>query len=204
MKDPAKVRLSSLEMELVQNANWILTKNHIQQKVMHLLGSIQFEMDSYIQFAVDLLPAEVTKISAKISKGENYQGLPYLILDQPRYFDKENIFAIRHLFWWGNFFSCTLHLSGEYKYMYEKKIVEAFDTLKEKEFFICINSDPWQHHFEEGNYTETNKLSGNQFKQAINNNTFIKLSKKISLQEWNHAEQKLVEISRQYISMLIS
>ena len=66
--------------------------------------------------------------SPKISKGENYKGLPWLVLDYPRYFNKEDIFAIRTLFWWGNFFSITLHISGKYKMRYEKKIIDSFES----------------------------------------------------------------------------
>ena len=32
----------------------------------------------------------------------------------PAVFSKENIFAIRTMFWWGNFFSISLHVSGKY------------------------------------------------------------------------------------------
>jgi hypothetical protein len=204
MKNPAKVQLSTLEMELVSDADWILTKNHILQKVMYLLGLVQHESGEYFQSVAALLPEEVIKTSPKISRGENYQGLPYLILDQPRYFVKENIFAIRHLFWWGNFFSSTLHLSGDYKFMYEEKIIGSFDFLQKEDFFVCTNDDPWQHHFKEGNFTRIAQLSTDQFKQVIYNNPFIKLSKKVSFQEWNHADQKLTEISRQYASILTS
>ena len=54
----------------------------------------------------------IVQSTPKIAKGENYLQLPYVLLDYPRCFDKENIFAIRTMFWWGNFFSITLHLSG--------------------------------------------------------------------------------------------
>lgn len=200
--DATKIRLSPEETELVIRADWILTKNNILQKVMHLLGSVQSEQRHYLQSVSSKLPEDILQTSAKISKGENYHGLPYLILDQPKYFSKENIFAIRHLFWWGNFFSSTLHLSGNYKIMYEKKIIQTFHSLNEAGFFVCINPDQWEHHFEEGNFIPINKLTADQFEETIRNNSFIKLSQKIPLEEWDKAEEKLSGIFRQYISML--
>ena len=74
----------------------------------------------------DRLPAEVAEISPKISKGENYNGLPYVMFDYPRFFTKENVFAVRTFFWWANYFSVTLHLKGEYKEMFAETIFKKY------------------------------------------------------------------------------
>ena len=52
------------------------------------------------------------------------------------------------MFWWGNFFSLTLHLSGDYKKKWEAEIAAGFTTLKENNFSCCVNDDQWQHDFE--------------------------------------------------------
>src|SRR5712671_4795594 len=111
----AKIRLSQAEMELVNNADLILTKNAILKKAYRLLGNLQVEQQKYIMLHPSGLPAKVSASTFKISKGENYKELPYLVLDYPRLFEQENIFAVRTMFWWGNFFSITLHLSGRHK-----------------------------------------------------------------------------------------
>ena len=85
--------------------------------------------------------------SGKISKGENYLGLPYAILDYPAIFKKENVFAIRTMFWWGNFFSITLHISGR-KRMREINISKLVENLREKNFLFCINKKEWEHNFD--------------------------------------------------------
>ena len=202
MINQAKVQLSPLEMELVTNANWILTKNNILQKVMDLLGTVQYQQQEYLQISSLHLPAEVIQTSAKISKGEKYQGLPYMILDQPRYFNKENIFAIRHLFWWGNFFSSTLHLAGDYKLQNEQKLIKALDLLKNERLFICINPDPWEHHFEEGNFVPVSSFHNKEPERIILDNPFIKLSRKIPLKDWNSVTKNLFETFRLYVSLL--
>ena len=112
--DIAKIRLSPEEEALVATTDWILTKNNVLQKIKQLLLALQSrQQDLLLPF--NSLPEEVLKSSPKISRGENYKGLPWLVLDYPRYFNKADVFAIRTLFWWGNFFSITLHLSGSYK-----------------------------------------------------------------------------------------
>ncbi|MEI9808974.1 MAG: hypothetical protein WDO16_14545 [Bacteroidota bacterium] len=99
---------------------------------------MQSDQQQFLQPYITVLPPEVIKISPKISKGENYKGLPYLVLDYPRYFEKDNHFAVRSMFWWGNFFSSTLHLSGIYKKKYTSAIEASFTQLQENDFFICV------------------------------------------------------------------
>lgn len=96
MNREPKVQLSPLEMELVINSGWILTKNGIIEKVKVLLTELQARQQALLSGPIAIgfsfaLPEEVILPSPKISKGENYKGLPYLVLDYPRYFNKEHI-----------------------------------------------------------------------------------------------------------------
>ena len=185
--DKAKLRLSAKETELVSNADWILTKNEILHKVKWMLAEVQSQQQQFLNTTTATLPPELLSIPPKISKGENYKGLPYLVLDYPRYFGKDDHFAIRSMFWWGNFFSITLHLSGVYKKMYEPKLEKAFPLLKAESFFIGINNDQWEHHFEKSNYLPADEMNETVFKNYINDKSFIKLAKKIPLDQWNDA-----------------
>ena len=198
MQESSKVSLSAFEQQLVTDANWILTKNRIIEKVYLLFGNLSehYKLEPLLQ----QLPAETLLVSPKIARGENYEGLPYVMLDYPRCFGKEDTLAIRTFFWWGNFFSCTLHLSGIYKKKYQETIIRSFDSLKTKDFSICINDDQWEHHFETTNYLPLQYITAVRFEEAISKSPFIKLSKKIPLEEWNEAENKLLEIFSQLIN----
>ena len=202
--NPAKIRLSQTEMELVNNADLILTKNAVLKKVNQLLGSLQAKQQQFLALHAAGLPEKVSGSSAKISKGENYQGLPYLILDYPRFFEQENIFAVRTMFWWGNFFSITLHLSGKYKKQYENNILSSFSDLKKLGFSVCINNEEWEHHFEETNYLPVTKNHTADFKKSITKNSFIKLAKKIDLQNVEKIPVILVESFRNITDMLLN
>ncbi|MEP7374811.1 MAG: hypothetical protein ABI675_15550 [Chitinophagaceae bacterium] len=199
--DATKIRLSSEEETLVATADWILTKNRVIQKINLLLSDVQISQQQLLEPGA-LVRDEILTYSPKISKGENYKGLPWLVLDYPRYFSKGEVFAIRTLFWWGNFFSITLHLSGNYKTKYEKKIIDSFESLKGENFSVCINEDQWEHHFETTNYLPVHDLNGSQFREIIVKRSFIKLAKKIPLEQWNEVEKKLLEIFSQLINTL--
>lgn len=186
--DEAKIRLSPLEKDLVLNAGWILTKNAVLEKGMLLLGRLQALYQERLM-AIKGLPPEVCSSSPKISRGENYGGLPYLVLDHPRCFGKEDIFVIRTLFWWGNFFSITLQLSGSYKKSAEEKIIRSYASLAENGYAVCIATDPWQHHFEKDNYLLLSGIGPAAFEKIIRDTSFIKLAVKTELQRWDEIEE---------------
>lgn len=207
--NPAKIRLSQAEMELVTNADLILTKNAILKKVNRLLGQLQEEQKQILFSHSRVLPEKVLESSPKISKGENYQGLPYQILDFPRVFENENlpgqltgIFAVRTMFWWGHFFSVTIHLSGIYKKQAEEKLVACYDAMKEKGYYCYINEDPWEHHFEDHNYVLLTDIKKTNFERSVKEKPFFKIANKISLQQWNDAEKILIRYFKELIEMM--
>ena len=179
----SKLMLSDDELQLVTNTGWILTKRKIIDKVNLLLGEVAANQQQIIENEKTWLPAAVVLSTPKIAKGENYLQLPYLLLDYPRCFNAENIFAVRTMFWWGNFFSITLHLSGVYKEKFQQKIIDNIDAVKEG-FYICIHENQWQHHFEADNYTCIKNLSNKELQDLIIEKQFIKLAIKFQLQPW--------------------
>jgi hypothetical protein len=200
--NPAKIRLSKKEMELLTNADWILTKNGIIQKVKQLLESLLVSQQEYISLHPVHLPEELLRVSPKISRGENYLGLPYLILDHPRYFDKTNIAAIRTFFWWGNFFSTTLHLSGDYKKKWEDRLVNSFRLLQKEDYSISVHKSEWEHHFEKENYISLKDLSKNDLENQLRDRAFIKLAKKTMLNKWDDAGEILLGNFKRLIGLI--
>src|ERR1051326_3611882 len=101
------------ELEIIHNAKFFYTKASATQKVDQLLAEARDEIKSAIEKTGMVFPKGVDSSMGKIFRGENYLGLPYLILDYPKHFSKDSVFAFRTMFWWGKFFSCTLHLQGK-------------------------------------------------------------------------------------------
>lgn len=187
---------------MVLTPEWILTKNLILKKVNHLLGSLLVKQQEYVKNYEAGLPAEVRQSSPKISKGENYKGLPYFVLDYPKKFSASGILAIRTMFWWGNFFSITLHLSGHYMEDAAEKLINSYEILIESGCYCCVNDDPWEHHFQKDNYMPLVEMSKSDFTELIRERPFIKLANKISLQSWDEVEKTLLMYFKQMIALL--
>lgn len=199
MNDISKLTLSDEEQQLVNNSDWILTKRIIIDKIYALFGHLANEHKAVMEdekdpIAIGRLPNVVLQSTAKISKGENYLQLPYVLLDYPRCFDTENIFAVRTMFWWGNFFSVTLLLSGKYKHMFEQKMIRNTTILLQKDFYLCISESLWHHHFEADNYVAVRQLAGHELEQIIRQKEFVKIAVRFPLQQWK-AMHELLEKS---------
>lgn len=178
-----KIQLSQVELELAANAAVILTKNAIIEKVKLLLSELQLKQQAHLLPYSREFPPEVHNSSPKIYRGEKYNDLPYVLLDYPQVFNKQNVFAIRTLFWWGHFFSCTLHISGEYKTRFLSSLLTNYERLKADGFHICINDDEWEHHFDEGNYRRIDEISKEAFENYCRVKNFCKLAAKTAIAE---------------------
>ena len=201
MNSFSKILLSADEQQLVTNTDWILTKRKIMDKVNVLLGDISRHQKLMIENESNWLPDVVIQSTPKIAKGENYLQLPYMLLDYPRCFNGGNIFAVRTMFWWGNFFSITLHLSGTYKEMFQQKIIQNIAAIKQ-DVFICINEYEWQHHFEADNYASIKIIQADKLQDVIIRKPFIKLAVKFPLQAWNEIPSLIDDSFNQLITML--
>src|SRR6516164_3518695 len=168
----AKIQLSEEELALVKNADWILTKNKIILKVVELFGKVAKELE-YSLYSADL-PAEIKLTTPKISKGENYKGLPYVVLDYPRLFRKSEIFAVRILFWWAHYFSVTLQVKGHYREFFEERIRRNAGIFAEHGFYLSVSEDEWVHELEKEHYIPIRESSPERIEEAILTHPFIK------------------------------
>src|SRR5258706_3710930 len=201
MKDITKIQLSAEERDLVTNSEWILTKHRVVKKVYEMFGEVNEMMKQELINHGHLFPENLKYQGGKISKGDNYQLLPYVILDYPSFFGKNNIFAVRTMFWWGNFFSVTLHLSGDYKTKYINNSPALLSFLKQNNFSICISEEEWQHHFREDNYVLSHSITDLDY-QCIIHRSFFKVAKKLSLLQLDEASDFIMKTFRELLWLL--
>lgn len=182
--------LSEQELDFVTDASWILMKQVIIQKVYQLFGDQVPVIAEIGKSCENGFPHGLMATMPKISKGENYKGLPYVMLDYPALFDREKIFALRTMFWWGNFFSVTLHLSGLYKEMYAETLIEKMCDL-DGDVYLCIQENEWQHHFQADNYMPLSGLGREQAVEMSSHKRFIKIAIKYDISRWQEIDSLL-------------
>lgn len=176
----------------MMNGDWILTKNRVLDQITGFLANLQLAQHEWVQEHASQLPAEVIANPAKISKGEQYLGLPYRVLDFPRLFGATDMFAIRTLFWWGHYFTVNLVLAGEWKQQACDSLIASFDTLQEKETHICTGDDPWIHQISSEYYREIASLSRVEWEKIIREQAVVKLTTRHPLTDWEQLDQRLL------------
>ena len=180
------------EMELVSSPDIILTKNAILQKIKSFFEEVQMKQQDILKKYSSQLLEEVIKISPKISRGENYKGLPWLVLDNPRHFQHNNIFAIRTMFWWGNFFSITLHVSGNNKNDLLKNLTQNASLLAKNDFYIYNGTKEWEHDIDPDSYKKLSAINEDELQKIISTNSFLKLAIKFTVESLEAVEDKLL------------
>jgi hypothetical protein len=110
----------------------------------------------------------ITFQNPKISKGENYNGLPWVMLDFPCIFGADHIFAFRIFFYWGKEINCFLILKGNYLNQFLETIKRNISTSDFNDVLIYNGNNLWQHHIDENfiplpSNTEIDELAKQQF-----------------------------------------
>jgi hypothetical protein len=183
------------ELEYLHDQHFLITKNIIVDKTFTLLTTVQEELRQKV-------PSTLAKKSPKISRGEQYLGLPYMVLDYPRLFEQQDIFAFRTMFWWGNFFSSTLHLGGSYLHKYRQSLLANQDLLAKHQFYFCISFDPWQYHYQPDNYKLAKDCSDDELNQAFRERPFIKISRKWPITAYSKLPHLVIDTWEKIQSLL--
>ncbi|KAA3630892.1 MAG: hypothetical protein DWQ02_17210 [Bacteroidetes bacterium] len=192
------MELSAKELQVIADTSFLRTKQEVTVKIRELLGETRKELLKEISRSGFNFPAGTDISTGKISRGENYLQLPYQVLDFPKLFKKEDIFALRTMFWWGHFFSCTLHLQGHSLETYRPSIIRNFEMLQNRGLYICKNDTPWQYHYNPDNYVPVSR----EHLDVIQQCAFLKISKKITLDQWKTVPGFSIDFFRNMLEVL--
>ncbi len=189
------------ELKILNDQRFLIVKQALSEKIIAQLAEIERKLHRIVNESSFDFPEGTFIRAGKISRGENYRSLPYFILDYPRLFTKENVFAFRTMLWWGNEFSCTLHIAGNTLKALQNVLLERLK--KEKQLFFCIQDNPWEYHFEKSNYVLIEELSSASIENHIETYGFIKISDKIPLDNWEEFENFSLTTWKRFVKLLI-
>ncbi len=188
--------LSDKELSMIEDTDFLKSKINIISEILILMETTKNRLIEVVEKEnIDFL-SEPKFQKGRTFKGEYYRELPFVTLDFPNIFEKENVFAYRTMFWWGNVFSSTLHLQGKYLELHRAKLLSNFDMLLHQDIYICVGETPWEYHYGKDNYV---KLSL-EHRDIIENSHFIKLSKRIPLEQIESVPQ----VSSSFFLYLVS
>lgn len=198
----ADIKLGDGEFSVLSDTHFLLTKRAITAKARKLLSLTYLSLSEEIRKMPADLPEGASLKNAKVSRGENYRGLPYFVLDCPKLLTTTSIFSLRTMLWWGHEFSTTLHLQGEALDQYRERLIQSSSSQLFSKFYICVNDTPWEYHFGTDNYVSCSRMQG-KLKEFIHRATFIKLATRWDLQEWDRTPDHVVHTWRTLRELVI-
>jgi hypothetical protein len=74
--------------------------------------------------------------------------------------------------------------------------------LQQQGYFICVNNEPWEHHFGEENYRPIDQLQSSQFITIMREHAFVKIGKQYSLQHWDTANLFIQQTFKEMLLLL--
>lgn len=175
---------SDEEMRYLLDTDFLLSKRKIDEKIFSGFERCSELLDIEIKSGRYQFNPLHLDWHPKISKGENYRGLPYTVLDNPRYFTRETVLSYRVLIWWGNFISFSLHLKGNDASSACQALAFQLEKFTNEQIYFCVADTPWEYHFEDTNYIALKDLSSEKIQSHFKKNGFIKIAKKATLKEW--------------------
>lgn len=197
MSDDPKIRFSGEELALMQDRQLFPAKEAIIQKIYELFYQFSMLIKEDALTRNFPFPEGTDETTGKISRGENYLSQPYVILDLPRLFSKDDIFAFRSMFWWGHHFSFTLHLAGRSFRKFAPLLLNKVDSLRQKNVFICVKDEMWDHHFEPSNFKRLNDIDAAELPSR-----FLKVSRKLPVDEWDRVPAYGIETYSLFMNAL--
>jgi len=195
--------LKDEETALLTDLSFFEKKQELSKKIIGFLGDLEAEYFEITRPFYDVLPPEIQHKRGKISKGENYRGLPYFILDAPAVFDKNSILAYRSLVWWGHPFTATFHLSGRFMEQYIERLFPKLKLL-DQSAMICINRNSWEHHMQRDNYIPILEFleSNNYSREFFTEQGFLKVAIPVDVHKSTEWKTRGIEFLGNILTLL--
>lgn len=164
------------ELQLLFNKDIFLTKRTATEKLYMLFSELQVAIKDTSTHKSFPFPVGTDFNTGKISKGENYKGYPYIILDFPKLFNKNSVFAFRSMFWFGNSFLFSFVCSGDALHSLQNSFMRNRNQLHKQHIFFSLHETAWQHELNSTSDILMENASENLILQHIRKSNFIKLT----------------------------
>lgn len=170
---------SSEEHDFLSQKEIYTIKKEVTEKLKVILMNTSEKISGISAKNLKVLPEKILT-KGKISKGENYQGYPYIILDNPRLFNQHSILVYRTMILYGHYASCHLQIHGDFLNQYKNSIYYNLKNFSDGNYYIPNGPSPWIYHLEDGGFDKLNMtLSMNDlFKHS-----FFKISSFLPISE---------------------
>ncbi|WP_339815803.1 hypothetical protein [uncultured Imperialibacter sp.] len=193
---------SKEEIDLMGDSELLLTKRKVISKMADRFSAVEGKFRQIMLSESSLhLPPDTLVKAGKVSRGENYKGLPYIVLDYPRLMTRHDVLNIRLLFWWGHYFTLSLHVAGGFWQERKPNILKNIGALTFGKIRFQVDGSPWENDIFSGNFHDLNPSDSVQT-LSIEKSTFLRLSYYLPLHEIPNLDEFATKGFKKFMSIL--
>lgn len=142
------IKLTNHQLDFASSTEYPLLKHQAMEQVVALLHETAHQLNHSELYS--------TAQHWKVTRGENYEKMPYLVLDFPRISDKHFPILYRTFFWWGHYFSLNL--------LVRRDLIQKQRIRLSVPAYLLQGEDIWNNNVDRGyamtDEIDLNKLSG--------------------------------------------
>jgi hypothetical protein len=169
-------RFTPEEMRMILNTDFFPAKAGIirkfQDEFMSLRDRLRTESQKELSGSG---PRGCDWITGQLVKGERFQDFPYVYLDFPKFFSKDEMFTFRSFFWWGHALFFCWFLSGPRLEAYKERLLAGHDALSRPMIFLSIADSPWEWSLEKSHAAFLNQTTHEHLKEILKHRFFLKI-----------------------------
>lgn len=170
------------ELGVIADIEFFTLKERVTQKILDALNHAQQGILASHVHESFAYPHRMDAAIGKVSKGEQYKGYPYMVLDFPRLFAQSGVFAFRTMVWWGHAAYFTLHISGKYLAQHREAILRNWSALQGQGVYIYQDTqDVWHHEVESPYYETVDAVEAKHVEQWWEEFDYLKLARRLEL-----------------------
>lgn len=131
------------ELSALLDVGFFERKAAATRRMMEAFAGLREALKPELPVAGWLCAGAVDVERGHLAGGENYRGLPYVVLDFPRYFTRDEFLTMRTMFWWGHYVVFSLVLKGPWLPDALDRIRKAGRVLEAATVEVSVADDPW-------------------------------------------------------------
>lgn len=187
------IKLTKHELDFASDTIYPETKQSVITKLQELFDTCA---QTFLQNTV--YKHYTSSRQYKITKGEQYKQLPFVVLDYPQITGGEVVFVLRTMFWWGHYISCNMIIQTNL--LHEKQDLRAIRNLSKT--LVLTGENLWEQDLDSKYYMEIQKLTDEELEEWMHSRTFLKLSHKVPLTEHENLPTLADTIYTEWLNIL--
>ena len=184
------IKLTKKEFDFISSKEYPITKRAVIQKFCQRFDEMGMLFRQKLVSKNIKLSAELAEADFKTTRGENYQSLPYVVLDYPKIKEKEFTLLCRTHFWWGKYISLSVMFKAD-----EFELKNFANKLKNsiyKKIKLYNGKDIWQQDLSDTHFIKLYKFSEAELYATMQTQLYVKLSVKVSFKNLDELEERAV------------